>query len=180
MPRGPPRPAVPAPKRSPSQAALRQALGRRKKTELVEMLWEGAEADRGVLRQWTAWFEVAASRDERTPVTRQAIVAATRFDTRQINPTFAYDSAAYDEGKRNLSRLIAGGQWHRAMAMALELRKQGSSQVERSEEGLMPEEIEDCLGLVITGVKKSDLPANEIVAWSTSMLAKRNQPPRGR
>jgi hypothetical protein len=160
------------------------------------MLLTLAEADRGVLRQLTARLDVAASSDELAMATRQAIADATRFDQRDINRNFAYDSEAYDEVKRNLGRLITGGELRLAMALALELMKQGSYQVEMSDEGLMTEEIEDCLGVVIKGLKTSDLPADEVIAWCTAMkaadrvgflaeeslesLAKRHQPRRGR
>jgi hypothetical protein len=171
MPRRQPSQAVPAPKPAESQAALRQALSRWKKAELVEVLLELAEADRGVLRQLTARSAVAASTDELATATRQAIADATRFDQRDGNRNFAYDSEAYDEVKRNLGRLIAGGQLRLATALALELMKQGSYQVEMSDEGLMTEEIEGCLGVVLTGLKKCDLPANEVVGWCTAMMA---------
>jgi hypothetical protein len=59
---------------------LRQALSRRKKAELVDVLLELAAADRGVLRQRTARFEVAAAPDELVAATRQAIAEATAFD----------------------------------------------------------------------------------------------------
>jgi hypothetical protein len=171
MPRRQPSKVVPVPKRAESQAALRQALARWKKAELVEVLLALAEADRGVLRQLTARLDVAASSAELATATRQAIADATRFDKRDMNRNFAYDSEAYEEVKRNLGRLIAGGELRVAMALALELMKQGSSQVEMSDEGLMTEEIEDCLGVVITGLKKCDLPADEVIAWCTAMQA---------
>src|SRR5215510_4301158 len=122
MPRRQPSKAVSDPKRPESSAALRQALGRRKKAELVEVLLELAEADRGVLRQLLARFEVSAAADELSAATRQAIADATAFDERDINRNFVYDG----EVKRNLGRLIAGGQLRQAMALALELMKQGS------------------------------------------------------
>jgi hypothetical protein len=60
------KPAKPSPggKRPESAPLLRQALSRRKKAELVDALLELAEADRGVLRQLTARFDVAAAPDE--------------------------------------------------------------------------------------------------------------------
>jgi hypothetical protein len=54
-----PKKAAPASKRPDSMAPLRRALSRRKKGELVETLLELAQADRGVLRQLTARFEVS-------------------------------------------------------------------------------------------------------------------------
>lgn len=166
------RPKKPAPgKRRPEPtAALRQALSRRKKAELVDTLLELAQADRGVLRQLTARFDVAAAPDELVIATHQAIADATDFDERDINRNFAYDYEAYAEVKRNLGRLIASGQLRPAMQLALELMKQGSHQVEMSDEGMMTEDIEDCLIVVLKALKKCDLPGAEIIAWCSSML----------
>ena len=66
MPRRQPKPsrAVPSVKPPGHPAELRRALTRRKKAELVDVLMELAEADRGVLRRLTARFDVAATADE--------------------------------------------------------------------------------------------------------------------
>jgi hypothetical protein len=174
MPRRPPKPtprrAVPPRKPAGPTAALRQALARQKKTELVDVLMELAEADRGVLRQLTARFDVATSPDELVAATRQAIADATAFDKRDINRNFAYDDQAYSEVKRNLGRLIASGQLRQAMPLALELMKRGSYQVEMSDEGLMTEDVEEGLNVVLEALRKSDLPAAEVIAWCSAML----------
>jgi hypothetical protein len=78
---------------------------------------------------------------------------------------------AYSEVKRNLARLIDSGELHRAMQLALELMKRGSYQVESSDEGMMTEDIEECLSVVITALKKCDLPADEVLTWCSAMLA---------
>src|SRR5271170_1490599 len=171
MPRRKPKKAIPARKRPESTAALRQALARRKKAELVAALQELAQADRKVLRQLTARFDVAAAPEELVAATQQAIADATAFDTRDMNRNFAYDYEAYGEVKRNLGRLIDAGQLVLAMQLALELMKQGSHQVEMSDEGMMTEDIEDCLSVVLKALKKCDLPAAEIIAWCSAMLA---------
>src|SRR5262245_19709078 len=165
-----PKTAAPASKRPESMAPLRRALSRRKKAELVDTLLELAQADRGVLRQLTARFDVATAPDELVAATQQAIADATYFDRRDINRNFAYDYEAYNEVKRNLGRLIAGGELRLAMALALELMKQGSHQVEMSDEGLMAPDIEDCLDVVVKALEKGDLPANEVIAWCSAML----------
>jgi hypothetical protein len=151
-------------------APLRRALSRRRKAELVDTLLELAQADRGVLRQLTARFDVAAAPDELVAATHQAIADATAFDERDINRNFAYDYEAYGEVKRNLGRLIGSGQLQPAMRLALELMKQGSYQVEMSDEGLMTQDIEDCLGVVLKALEKCDLPATEVIAWCSAML----------
>jgi hypothetical protein len=165
-----PKKAAPASKRPESMAQLRRALSRRKKAELVDTLLELAQADRGVLRQLTARFDVAAAPDELVAATRQAIADATAFDERDINSNFDYDYEAYQEVKRNLGRLIDAGQLPLVMRLALELMKQGSYQVEMSDEGLMTQDIEDCLAVVLTALAKSDLPAAEVIAWCSAML----------
>ena len=165
-----PKKATPVSKRSESLTGLRQALTRRKKAELVEVLLELAQADRGVLRQLTARFDVAAAPDELVAATQQAIADATAFDERDSNRNFAYDYEAYHEVKRNLGRLIDAGQLRLAMRLALGLMKQGSYQVEMSDEGLMTQDIEDCLDVVLKALAKCDLPAAEVIAWCSAML----------
>ena len=144
---------VSLPKQPGPTAELRQALTRRKKAELVDALMELAEADRGVLRQLTARFDVATAPDDLIAATRQAIADATDFDERDVNRNFDYDDQAYSTVKRNLGRLIDSGQLRPAMSLALELMKQGSCQVEMSDEGLMTEDIEDCLKVVLEALE---------------------------
>ncbi len=165
-----PKKAAPAAKRIRPAATLRQALARRKKADLVDLLLELAETDRGILRQLTARFNVAAAPDELVASTRLAIADATDFDERDINRNFDYDYEAYQEVKRNLDRLIGAGQLRSAMQLALELMKQGSYQVEMSDEGMMTADIEDCLSVVLKAVEKCDLAAAEVIAWCSAML----------
>jgi len=169
MPKHKPRKAAPAKKQPESTAELRQALTRRKKTELVDVLLELAQEDRGVLRQLTARFDVAATSDELAAATRQAIADATYFDMRDINRNFDYDYKAYREVKRNLGRLVDSGQLRLAMQLALELLKQGSHQVEMSDEGMMTEDIEDCLCVILKALEKCNLAPAEIITWCSAM-----------
>ena len=113
---------------------------------------------------------MAAAADELVAATHQAIADATAFDRRDINRNFAYDDEAYGEVKRNLGRLIGSGQLQLAMRLALELMKQGSYQFEMSDEGLMTQDIEDCLDVVLQALAKRDLPAAEVIAWCSAML----------
>jgi hypothetical protein len=166
-----PKKAAPAAKRIRPAAALRKALARRTKADLVDLLLELAETDRGILRQLTARFHVAAAPDELVASTRLAIADATDFDERDINRNFDYDYEAYQEVKRNLDRLIGAGHLRTAMQLALELMRQGSYQVEMSDEGMMTADIEDCLSVVLKAVKKCDLAAAEVIVWCSAMLA---------
>jgi hypothetical protein len=168
-------------KRSPKQAAkaakttdsagrLRTALAKRTKGDLIDVLVELASDDRGILRRLTARFELEAPPKELVVATRNAIADATDFDDQDINRNFSYDYEAYSEVKRNLSGLIDLGQLRAAMELSLELMKHGSYQVEMSDEGLMTEDIEECLKVVIHALKQCDLPASEVNAWCRDML----------
>ena len=149
---------------------LRKALSKRTKGELIDTLVELAEDDRGILRRLDVQFEPEASLQELVGLTRQAIADATDFDEREINYNFDYDYAAYDEVKRNLGRLIDLGQLRLAMELSLELMEQGSYQVEMSDEGLMTDDVEECLQVVVKALRKNDLPPAEIVAWCKAMI----------
>jgi len=48
--------------------------------------------------------------------------------------------------------------------------KQGSYQVEMSDEGQMDQDFEDGLTEVLKALEKCDLPAKEVVAWCSAML----------
>jgi hypothetical protein len=85
--------------------------------------------------------------------------------------SFAYDYEAYAEVKRNLGRLIASRQLRLALQLAPELMKRGTYQVEMRDEGLMTEDIDSGLSVVIEAVAIYDLPSEEALAWCSAMLA---------
>lgn len=153
-----------------SVEGLRKALARCRKDELVALLIELASADRRILGQLTSRFEVATPPKELVGATRQAIADATDFDERDINHNFDYDDEAYSEVRRNLSRLLDLDQLPSAMELAQELMKEGSRQVEMSDEGLMTDDIEESLMVVITALKKCGRPAGDVLAWCSAML----------
>jgi hypothetical protein len=57
------------------------------------------------------------------------------------------------------------------MELSLDLMKQGSQQVEMSDEGMMMADIEECFAVIIKALKKCDLPPAEIIAWCEGMTA---------
>jgi hypothetical protein len=159
-----------AAKTTDSSERLRKALGKRAKGELIDVLVEFAREDRGILRRLDARFALKAPPKELVVATRQAIADATDFDERDINRNFSCDYEAYSAVKRNLGRLIDLGQLRLAMTLSLELMEKGSCQVEMSDEGLMTEDIEECLQVVIRTLQKCDLPTGEVVAWCAARL----------
>lgn len=161
--------SAPASNAPESMAGLRTALTQYKKAELVDLLLELAQVDGRVRRQLTAWIDVSATPDELVAATRQAIADATAFDPRDINRNFDYDDAAYSEVKRNLGRLIDAGYIRLAMELSLELMTYGSEQVDMSDEGLMTEDIEDCLHVVFQALEHCNLPMDEVLTWCWTM-----------
>ena len=130
---------------------------------------ELAGEDRSVLRRLAARLEWESPPPELAAATRQAIADATDFDERDANQNFSYDYEAYGEVRRNLARLIDLGELQLAMQLSVELMKQGSYQVEMSDEGLMTDDIQECLMPVIRVLKKCDLPPGEVLAWCEAM-----------
>ncbi len=151
---------------------LAKALAKRTKGELVDLLLDIANEDRAVKRDLEARFAVEPPRKELIATTRQAIADATDFDPREINYNFDYDFRAYDAVKRNFGRLIATGHLRDAMELSLELMSRGSYQVEMSDEGLMTDDITECLKVVIAGIRKANLPADFVTAWTNAMAKK--------
>jgi uncharacterized Zn finger protein len=161
---------IKSPKRTDPAPWLRKALAQRTKGDLIDVLVEIAREDRAILRRLAAHFELQTPLPELMAETRQAIADATAFDERDINRNFSYDSEAYCQVQRNLHRLIEVGQLRPAMELSLELMKEASHQVAMSDEGLMTDDIEPCLRVVLEALRKCDLPPAEAIAWCTEML----------
>lgn len=156
------------PKRILPSERLAKALTKRTKAELVDVLVELAEDDR-IMRRLESRFEMESPPEDLVAATRQAITDATDFDERQVNYNFDYDYEAYEAVKRNFGKLIEQDHLRAAMELSQELMKQGSYQVEMSDEGMMTEDIEECLQVVIKAIKKSGLPPDEVKAWCDAM-----------
>jgi len=160
---------VPIPKTKVTTDRLKATLAKRKKAELVDVIVEMAKANRSIQRQLESQFGVVAPPEELIAATRVAIADATDFDEREINYNFDYDYQAYNTVKRNLARLIELGHLREAMELSQELMSSGSYQVEMSDEGMMTEDIEECVQIVIKAIAKSDLPAADVTAWCAEM-----------
>ncbi len=151
---------------------LEKALRKQAKERLVEVIMEIAREDHETLRELELQFDVEAPAKELIASTVDAIADATDFDEREMNHNFDYDYAAYESVKRNFARLIKLGNLRQAMELSLELMRHGSYQVEMSDEGLMTEDIADCLNVVISALKKATIPPAEVTAWCDAMSKK--------
>jgi hypothetical protein len=156
--------------KSPSAtASLRRVLKKRSQAALVDALVELAEENSQILRRLEAKFLVMPPPSDLVAATRQAIADATAFDPRDINRNFAYDYEAYATVQRNLQQLIEQNQLKVAMELALALMEKGSYQIEMSDEGIMTEDVEEALEVVIDALASGALPAAEVIAWCDEM-----------
>ena len=157
-------------RKADSVERLREALVKAAKDDLIDILVELARDNRTLFRQLGEQFKLEVPPEEIAAAASLAIADATDFDEREINRNFSYDYAAYDEVKRTFSRLVELDQLSVAMELCLELMKQGSYQVEMSDEGLMTSDIEECLAVVVKAIKSSGLPPAEVTAWCDKLL----------
>lgn len=158
------------PRKKQPKIDWRKTLSKQTKSTLVDTLVELIEDDQRLARQLALQFEVETPPEALIEDTRQAIAEATDYDPRDMNHNFDYDYAAYETVQRNFNQLIRAGQFEVAMSLSLELMKSGSEQVEMSDEGLMTDDIEDCLRVVIKGLKKTDIRQETIKVWAKRML----------
>ncbi len=158
----------PLPKTNPLDP-LRAALRKRTKDELIGLVLEWAGGNRPMQRELESRFAVEGPDEELAAQTRQAIADATDFDEREINYNFDYDYGAYETIERKFQRMVKAGHLEEAMELALELMRSGSYQVEMSDEGLMTEDVERCLRVVLRGVEASKLPPPRVVAWCDAL-----------
>ncbi|MCI0492037.1 MAG: hypothetical protein L0Z07_03770 [Planctomycetes bacterium] len=169
MKRQPPTKRVQRTKTPDSLELLRTALRKRTKDELIEATVELARDSRATRRKLETRFKVQPPDGELVADTRQAIVDATDFDERDMNYNFDYDHQAYQTIQRNFGRMINSDRLDTVMELSLELMRQGSYQVEMSDEGLMTDDIGDCVRVVIRAIEKSDLPPSEVLTWCKAM-----------
>jgi len=151
---------------------LQKVLAKCKKGELIDVIVEFAKADRSIMRQLQMQFDVEFPPEELIAQTNIAISDATDFDERFMNHNFDYDGESYTLIEKNFTKLIKAGHLREVMELSLELMRQGSYQVECSDEGLMTYDIEDCLKIVIKAIHKSDLPADDVRSWCAEMQEK--------
>ena len=168
---------VPGKKKPAKRAAinnidlLRKALSKSTKADLVALVVELAQDDKKLERLLEARLKIEDPAADLKVVTMQAIEDATRVDHGRLNHNFDYDYAAYETIGRNFKRLIAAERWEDVMDLSVELLHKGSYQVECSDEGLMADDIQECLLPVIKAVRKSKLKVKHIFHWTSLMLA---------
>jgi len=147
---------------------IEKALKKRTKADLIMIFMKLARNSAELSRALETKLDVQKPAELQLSDLESAICRATDFDDRASNDNFDFDYEAYEEVQRGFKNFIALGHLEDVKALSKRLMKDGSYQVECSDEGLMTDNIQDCLKPVIRAVKaKGGASARE---WAHKML----------
>ncbi len=146
---------------------IEEALRKRTKADLIGIIMMLAKEHGAVARALEARLCVEKPVDLLVADVSSAIDRATDFDEREINYNFDVDWQAYEDVQNGLQQLVDLECLEDAKSLALKLMKDGSYQVESSDEGLMTDDIEDCLRPVIQAVKAAG--GADVDQWANKM-----------
>ena len=146
---------------------IEKELHKRTRAELVAMILAIAKEHAVVVRELEDQLTIKKPVDLLVADVSSAIDRATDFDTRMMNHNFDVDWQAYADVQKGLGLLVEAGHLADAKSLALKLMKDGSHQVECSDEGLMTDDISQCLEPVIRAVKAAG--GDEAVKWAVDM-----------
>lgn len=146
---------------------IEKALRKRTKADLIQMILTIARDHAAVARELESQLEVEKPLDLLIADVSSAIDRATDFDERMMNYNFDVDWQAYDDVRKGLTKLVELGRLDDAKSLALKLMQAGSYQVVCSDEGLMTDDLEECLRPVIRAVKASG--GKDATKWATEM-----------
>jgi hypothetical protein len=146
---------------------IEKELHKRTKAELVAMILAIAKEHAVAARELEDRLTIEKPVDLLVADVSSAIDLATDFDERMTNHNFDVDWQAYADVQKGLALLVELGHLADAKSLALKLMKDGSYQVECSDEGLMTDEISQCLQPVIRAVKAAG--GDEAVKWAKDM-----------
>lgn len=147
---------------------IEKALKKRTKADLVKLVVKLAKSNATLSRDLESALDVRKPVDLLISDVESAICRATDFDERDANHNFDYDYGAYEDVKKGFKELIALGSLEEVKELAIRLMKDGSYQVECSDEGMMTDDIEDCLKPVIRAVKSDG--GDSASKWAFAML----------
>lgn len=147
---------------------IEKALKKRTKADLVKLFVKLAKGNAELSRTLEAELDVRKPVDLLVADIESAICLATDFDDRDVNHNFDYDYDAYVDVEKGFKKLIKLGHLEVLASLALRLMKDGSRQVECSDEGMMTDDIEACLKPVIRAVKTKQ--AGGVSEWAIEML----------
>ncbi len=143
-------------------------LRKRTKADLIAMILMIAKEHDAVARELEDQLKIEKPADLIVADVLSAIDRATDFDERMVNCNFDVDWQAYADVQKGLSQLVKQGRLADAKSLALKLMNDGSYQVECSDEGLMSDDICECLKPVIRAVKAAG--GADAASWAKEMI----------
>lgn len=146
---------------------IERELRKRTKADLIAMILGIAREHAVVARELEDRLTIEKPVALLVADVSSAIDRATDFDEYMINHNFDVDWQAYGDVQKGLSLLVERGQLEDAKSLAIKLMKDGSHQVECSDEGLMTDDICQCLTPVIQAVKAAG--GSEAATWAGDM-----------
>lgn len=148
---------------------IESTLRKLRKDDLIELLMGLDTYDPAV--RWSIEAEIGLQKpvDLVAHDLRHAIEIATKVDERRANDNFGYSWQAYEEVARGFKLLVRQNELESTKQIAIEFMAKASYQVACSDEGLMAEEIEDCLKPVIEAVANAG--GEQAKQWATAMIA---------
>ncbi len=162
-------------KRKPRKASIadrfpliEKALRKQTKADIVNLFLLLAKKHASLARDLEDRLAIEKPAELLAADVSSAIDRATDFDDRMMNHNFDVDWEAYEDVQTGLEKLIKLGQFEDAKTLALKLMKDGSYQVECSDEGIMTDEIQVCLKPVIRAVKTKG--GSSAGKWASEML----------
>jgi len=148
--------------------SIEKALEKRPKADLVKLFVKLAKGNAELSRTLEDELDVRKPVDLLMADIESAICLATDFDDRDANHNFDYDYCAYEDVEKGFKKLIKLEHLEDVKNFAIRLMKDGSHQVECSDEGMMTDDIEACLKPVIRAVKTKQ--ADGVSEWAVEML----------
>lgn len=148
---------------------IESELHKRTKAELIALVLVIAREHAVVARELEDRLAIEKPLDLLIADVSSAIDLATDFDERMMNHNFDVDWQAYADVQKGLALLVELNHLADAKSLALQLMKDGSYQVECSDEGLMTDEISECLQPVIRAVEAAG--GDEAAKWAADMQA---------
>lgn len=149
-------------------ALIEKSLRKQTKADLVQLILTIAKDHAAAARALESQLDIDKPVDLLVIDVSSAIDRATDFDDSTWPASdLDVDWHAYEDVQKGLRQLIKLGHLEDAKSLALKLMKEGSYQVEGSDEGLMTDEIEGCLRPIIRAVEAAG--GDQAVKWAAKM-----------
>ena len=160
--RKPRRVSPPRDTRRAKEATLIQAgLSQLGKEELAKIVFEQAKSNDDLWQELLERLKIEPTADSVTE-----LIAWARRAIDEATSSRDWYGGDYEKVKELLNQLVDQGQADAVLELGRELNRRGERQVEMSDEGLMSDDIGECLVIVFDALAKSSLSPVEQMTWA--------------